>query len=88
LPCAVVFFVGGSADTTNLQFLLGDDATFNFHGGNNTLFGSSFSKYIVDVSLTWPLILIVSAFAFIFTIIYFFLLKWITKTLIYITILF
>lgn len=53
----------------------------------NNLFGSSFAKYMIETANSWPLLLVMTAFAFIFTIIYFFLLKWITKPLIYVSIL-
>ena len=47
------------------------------------MFGSTFSKYVIETAESWPLLLVMTAIAFIFTVIYFELLQFITKPIIF-----
>lgn len=44
-----------------------------------------FGKYMVDLQESWKLILLMSFMSFIITLIYMFLLKWITKPILYVS---
>lgn len=45
----------------------------------------SFSKYMVDVQESWKLIMVMGVASLVFTLIYMFLLKWITKPILYVS---
>ena len=47
------------------------------------MFGSSFSKYVIETAYSWPLLLVMTVMSFIFTVIFFELLQYITKPIIY-----
>ena len=47
----------------------------------------TFSQYINDVGMSWKLILVMGLASLVITLIYFFLLKWITKPILYISLL-
>ena len=47
----------------------------------------TFAKYINDVGMSWKLILVMGIASFVFTLIYFFLLKWITRPILYVSLL-
>ena len=62
----------------------GEQVATLMYGQLNDQIGG-FGKYMVDIQETWQLIIVMGIISFVFTLIYMYLLKWITKPVLYVS---